>query len=196
MALRTGQRADANRQALGDRRTPRASTRSSRTGVGAAASAAIGFCFGETTSLFAMGAGCDMDGFHQAVIDSGIFTREICGELRDGAARVEAGPADPAGRAGGAGERSGAAQLIETEPRCTWRSSTRRAASRSRATPTAAIASCRAQRTARAHSTTTYRFTAQRRRRSSTAGAGCIIDRRARSLASASTRTRRTIPTR
>ncbi|MGH9885146.1 MAG: hypothetical protein ACREBE_06440, partial [bacterium] len=43
--------------------------------------AAIGYCSGETNALFALGAWSDLDGFRRAIDDSGIYQRELSGEL-------------------------------------------------------------------------------------------------------------------
>ncbi len=45
-------------------------------------SAAIGYCSGETNSLFALGAWGDLDGFRDDIAASLVYERELCGELR------------------------------------------------------------------------------------------------------------------
>lgn len=45
------------------------------------ANIAIGYCSGETNSLFAMGAWNDMDAFRREVEDSQFYTDDLCGEL-------------------------------------------------------------------------------------------------------------------
>ncbi|HEX6763957.1 MAG TPA: beta-ketoacyl synthase N-terminal-like domain-containing protein, partial [Polyangiaceae bacterium] len=44
--------------------------------------AAVGYCSGETNALFALGAWTDANGFMRAVDESGVYTRELGGELR------------------------------------------------------------------------------------------------------------------
>ncbi len=43
--------------------------------------ASIGYCSGETNALFALSAWSDLDGFRKAIDDSGVYSRELCGEL-------------------------------------------------------------------------------------------------------------------
>src|SRR6185369_11034477 len=50
--------------------------------LGMKPSAAIGYCSGETNALFALGAWDDLDGFRRAIEGSGIYSRELAGELR------------------------------------------------------------------------------------------------------------------
>jgi len=44
--------------------------------------AAMGFCSGETNALFAMGAWNDLDTFYPALLEAGVFSRHIAGELQ------------------------------------------------------------------------------------------------------------------
>jgi acyl transferase domain-containing protein/3-hydroxymyristoyl/3-hydroxydecanoyl-(acyl carrier protein) dehydratase len=53
-----------------------------RSVLGLAPQAAIGFCSGETNALFAMGAWHDLDAFFPDLLDAGVFSRHIAGEYR------------------------------------------------------------------------------------------------------------------
>ncbi len=44
--------------------------------------ASIGYCSGESNALFALGAWTDLDGFRRAIDEVGVYSRELCGELR------------------------------------------------------------------------------------------------------------------
>ena len=50
--------------------------------LGLEPAATVGFCSGETNALFAMGAWQDMDAFFQEILDQGVFTRHISGEMQ------------------------------------------------------------------------------------------------------------------
>ncbi len=54
----------------------------SRGVLGLSPAAAVGFCSGETNALFAMGAWRDMDDFFQEILQRGVFTEYISGEMR------------------------------------------------------------------------------------------------------------------
>ena len=54
----------------------------SRGTLGLRPAATVGFCSGETNALFAMGAWQDMDAFYQEILDQGVFTRHISGEMQ------------------------------------------------------------------------------------------------------------------
>ncbi|HRG98813.1 MAG TPA: beta-ketoacyl synthase N-terminal-like domain-containing protein, partial [Polyangiaceae bacterium] len=49
--------------------------------LGLEPTAAIGYCSGETNSLFALGAWTDLDGFRSDVAESRVYDRWLCGEL-------------------------------------------------------------------------------------------------------------------
>ena len=49
--------------------------------LGLRPAATVGFCSGETNALFAMDAWHDMDDFFQEIMERGVFTREISGEM-------------------------------------------------------------------------------------------------------------------
>jgi acyl transferase domain-containing protein/3-hydroxymyristoyl/3-hydroxydecanoyl-(acyl carrier protein) dehydratase len=44
--------------------------------------ASIGYCSGESNALFALEAWTDLDGFRRAIDEMGVYSRELCGELR------------------------------------------------------------------------------------------------------------------
>ncbi len=56
-------------------------TELTRKTLGLRPTAAIGYCSGETNSLFALGAWDDLDGFRRDVSESRVYDRELCGEL-------------------------------------------------------------------------------------------------------------------
>jgi acyl transferase domain-containing protein/3-hydroxymyristoyl/3-hydroxydecanoyl-(acyl carrier protein) dehydratase/1-acyl-sn-glycerol-3-phosphate acyltransferase len=49
--------------------------------LGLRPSAAIGLCTGESAALFGLGAWDDMDGMFQAIVDSGLYGRELSGDF-------------------------------------------------------------------------------------------------------------------
>ncbi|MFT3926479.1 MAG: beta-ketoacyl synthase N-terminal-like domain-containing protein [Myxococcales bacterium] len=57
-------------------------TELTRRTLGLRPTAAIGYCSGETNSMFALDAWCDLDGFRRSVEASHVYDSELCGELR------------------------------------------------------------------------------------------------------------------
>lgn len=56
-------------------------TELTRKALGLEPTVAIGYCSGETNSVFALGAWEDLDGFRRDVNESRVYDRELCGEL-------------------------------------------------------------------------------------------------------------------
>ena len=95
-------------------------TELSRGLLGLGPRAAIGFCSGETNALFALGAWTDLDTFFPELLEAGVFSRQIGGELAVPHRAWGLGPDEPARWESWRvlAEEARVLEALEGEPRC------------------------------------------------------------------------------